>query len=80
MATFEIKNRWTGAIMFTEEGDSLKAVLQRLVLSGSDLSGSDLSALDPQIAGIICAPIASHMFFRDGAEVMGWLKDREYAK
>jgi hypothetical protein len=187
----EIRNRWTGAIMFTEEADSLKAASQRLVvrgsdlsgsnlrdsdlsgsdlsgsnlrdsnlsgsnlrdsnLSGSDLSGSDLSdsgaatreeatanldrvreiilddpkrlrmdhwhddeskwqehtcaeeatcgtthclagwlqvcstdekirKLDTQLAGILCAPIASHMFFRGEAEVMDWLKERRYAK
>lgn len=35
--------------------------------------------VDPQLAGIICAPIASHMFFRKEREVTEWLKGRMYA-
>ena len=34
--------------------------------------------MEPQIAGTICAPIASKMFFRDGPEVLDWLKKRKY--
>jgi hypothetical protein len=30
-------------------------------------------------AGIIEAPIASHMFFREESEALKWLTDREYA-
>ena len=35
-------------------------------------------ALEPQMAGIVSAPIASKMFFRGGDEVISWLKDRKY--
>jgi hypothetical protein len=36
--------------------------------------------LEPSIAGLIQAPIASHMFDKTNEEVMTWLKDREYSK
>ena len=31
-------------------------------------------------AGILLAPIASHMFYKTNNEVLSWLKDREYAE
>ena len=35
-------------------------------------------SMEPQIAGIVQAPIAAKMFFRSGEEVVGWLRDRKY--
>ena len=35
---------------------------------------------DVQLAGILSAPIASHLFFESESKVMGWLKDRKYAE
>jgi hypothetical protein len=43
---FEIKNRWSGAVMLTIEGDSFRLALEAAVKNGSDLSGSDLSGSD----------------------------------
>ena len=34
--------------------------------------------MDPEIAGIIQAPIAAKMFFRDETDVINWLRDRKY--
>ena len=36
--------------------------------------------MDPQLAGIIQAPVAAKMFFRSGSETLEWLKDRKYAE
>ena len=33
---------------------------------------------NPQLAGILAAPIAAKMFFRDGEEVFSWLNERKY--
>jgi len=38
----------------------------------------DIRAMEPQLAGIVQAPVAAKMFFRGGDEVLGWLKDRKY--
>ena len=35
--------------------------------------------LEPSLAGILLAPVASKMFFRDKSEVLEWLDKREYA-
>ncbi|MDM0041840.1 pentapeptide repeat-containing protein [Variovorax sp. J22R193] len=37
-----------------------------------------LKNLEPQLAGILAAPIASKMFFRDDATALKWLTDRAY--
>ena len=36
--------------------------------------------LFPATAGILLAPIASHMFYKSNYEVLEWLRDRVYAK
>jgi hypothetical protein len=36
--------------------------------------------LAPSVAGILLAPIASHMFYRSDEETLAWLKDRKYAE
>ena len=36
--------------------------------------------LDPQLAGIIVAPVAAKMFFRDSSVVLKWLKDKKYVE
>ena len=33
---------------------------------------------DPQLAGIVSAPVAAKMFFRKGDEVLSWLDRRKY--
>lgn len=35
--------------------------------------------LEPAIAGVICAPVASKMFYKNDDEVLEWLKKRDYA-
>jgi hypothetical protein len=35
--------------------------------------------LEPYLAGVLCAPVASKMFYRKNDEVLDWLKNREYA-
>ncbi|MDQ0571511.1 hypothetical protein QFZ42_003345 [Variovorax paradoxus] len=37
-----------------------------------------LKTLEPQLAGILAAPIASKMFFRGDSEALEWLRDRKY--
>ena len=34
---------------------------------------------DPHLAGVISAPVAAKMFFRESKETFEWLKDRKYA-
>jgi hypothetical protein len=34
--------------------------------------------LTPEIAGVLLAPVASKMFYREADEVLGWLEKREY--
>lgn len=36
--------------------------------------------LDPELAGLLLAPVAAKMFFRSSKEVLSWLENREYAK
>ena len=36
--------------------------------------------LHPATAGILLAPVASHMFYKSDNEVLDWLREREYAK
>jgi uncharacterized protein YjbI with pentapeptide repeats len=38
----------------------------------------NIREMDTQTAGILCAPVASKMFFRDADTVLTWLKDRKY--
>ena len=40
----------------------------------------EIREMDAQLAGILQAPVAAKMFFRDGDEVLAWLTEREYAK
>jgi Pentapeptide repeats (8 copies) len=35
-------------------------------------------AMEPQLAGIVSAPVAAKMFFRGAGEVLNWLRDRKY--
>jgi hypothetical protein len=34
--------------------------------------------LTPEVAGVLLAPVASKMFYREADEVLGWLEKREY--
>jgi len=43
---FEIKHRWSGAVLFSLECDSLKLCVEAAVQSGADLSRADLSRAD----------------------------------
>jgi len=36
--------------------------------------------LDPHLAGIVSAPVAAKMFFREADEVLAWMKERKYAE
>ena len=36
--------------------------------------------IDPQLAGVIMAPVAAKMFFRDSEDVLTWLRERKYAE
>ena len=36
--------------------------------------------LDAHLAGIVSAPVASKMFFREGPEVLAWLRDKKYVE
>ena len=35
--------------------------------------------LDPHLAGIVSAPVAAKMFFRENDETLEWLRERKYA-
>ena len=37
-----------------------------------------LKTIDANLAGILAAPIASKMFFREDEEALEWLRDRKY--
>jgi hypothetical protein len=37
-------------------------------------------AMDPHLAGILQAPVAAKMFFRDPPEVLAWLTDKKYVE
>ena len=36
-------------------------------------------AMDPHLAGIVQAPVAAKMFFREAPEVLTWMLERKYA-
>ena len=39
---------------------------------------TSLKTIDPHIAGILAAPVAAKMFFRDASETLEWLRNRKY--
>ena len=39
----------------------------------------NIRALDTHLAGIVSAPVAAKMFFRDAPEVLEWLREKKYA-
>ena len=39
-----------------------------------------IRALEPNIAGALCAPVAAKMFYQTDERVIDWLKNREYAE
>ena len=39
----------------------------------------NIRALDTHLAGIISAPVAAKMFFRDAPTVLTWLREKKYA-
>jgi uncharacterized protein YjbI with pentapeptide repeats len=39
----------------------------------------EMRKIDAELAGILCAPVASKMFFRGSEEVLNWLDTRAYA-
>ncbi len=43
---FEIKNRWTGALIFSIETENFRLAVEAAVKNGSNLSGSNLSGSD----------------------------------
>ena len=46
MPKFEIKNRFTGNIIYRDEAESLRALILAAIKSGTDLYGADLSRAD----------------------------------
>jgi Family of unknown function (DUF5758)/Pentapeptide repeats (8 copies) len=46
MAKFEIKSRWTGAVLYQDEAESFKALVHAAIKSGANLSGANLSGAD----------------------------------
>ena len=36
--------------------------------------------MDPHLAGIVMAPVAAKMFFREAPEVLAWLREKKYAE
>lgn len=40
----------------------------------------EIRSLDPNLAGIICAPQAASAFYVEDAEALEWFKNRSYAK
>ena len=41
---------------------------------------TSLKTIDPHIAGILAAPVAAKMFFRDASETLEWLRNRKYVE
>jgi len=39
-----------------------------------------LREIDSELAGILCAPVASKMFYRGATEVLDWLEQRKYVQ
>ena len=68
MKLFEIKSYFSGGLLFSLLTNSLKLCVEAAVKSGAEL------------AGILSAPVATKMFYRDNNETLQWLTDREYAK
>jgi hypothetical protein len=40
----------------------------------------EIRAMSAEMAGVLCAPVAAKMFFRDAPEVFSWLEERKYIK
>ena len=41
---------------------------------------SNVRSMHAHLAGIVQAPVAAKMFFREDTEVLAWMKDRKYAE
>jgi hypothetical protein len=71
---YEIKSRWTGAVLYSGEGETLREVVARAVgeradLSGADLSGADLSGADLSGADLSGADLSGA--YLSGANLSG---------
>ena len=55
MAKIEIKHRYSGAVLFSLETESIRLCLRAAVESGADLRGADLGGADiaRAVAGVI---------------------------
>lgn len=73
---YEIKHRFSGAVIFTATGDTLRAAVLEAAkadadLSGANLSGADLS--DAKIGAHIVARKAAQVWRYDGYEFFGFV-------
>ena len=80
---YEIKSRFTGAVLFALETDSLKLCVEKAVKSGANLSGVDLSGVDlfganlsgANLSGAVNAEIiAATTNILPGGDLIGWKK------
>jgi hypothetical protein len=40
----------------------------------------ELREMDAELAGVLCAPVAAKMFFKDSQDVLPWLETRAYVR
>ena len=71
MIKIEIKNRWTGSVIFTyeKENATIKQAVLEAIKSGADLSGADLSGADLSGADLSGAYLSGA--YLSGADLRG---------
>ena len=58
MKQFDIKNRFTGAVIYSGGGESLRDVIVQAAAAGADLSGADLRCADLRSADLRSADLS----------------------
>jgi uncharacterized protein YjbI with pentapeptide repeats len=56
---FEIKNRWSGSVIFSIETDSFKLALEAAIKSGADVRAADCAGQDLSSANLESANLES---------------------
>jgi uncharacterized protein YjbI with pentapeptide repeats len=84
---FEIKHRFTGAILFSLETESMKLCVEAAVkvranlggayLEDANLKGADLGGANLARANLAVAYLAAHLGYPNGWSAFAWVKDNQ---
>ena len=77
MGTWHSDDKWVGRTCAEEATcDTSHCLAGWLQVCSTD---QNVRSMDSHLAGIVQAPVAAKMFFREEAEVLAWITERKYA-